>query len=249
MANKEPNRDDFEAGVTHQPRQEKLHDFEAAIEKRSATYSASATLYYMLYKDQLVLTGQLNDVGAATRINVPNSYRAGIELQGGYYFNKWLSIAANLAFSSNKIKAYTQYMDEYDANFEWTGTHSEDHRNTDIAFSPSVVGGATISILPVKNLEIALLSKYVSDQYLDNTQTDSKKLAAYYTQDLRAIWTLKNKFFKEWNIIGQVNNVFDKKYEPNGWTYPYIFDGTVTSDNGYFPMAGTNLMLSVNIKL
>ncbi len=249
VANKEPNRDDFEAGLSSQPKKESLHDFEAAVEKKTARSAVSATLYYMLYKDQLVLTGQINDVGAATRINVPNSYRAGVELQGSYSFVKWLNIGANLAFSRNKIKSYTQYMDQYDANFDWIGTYSEQHTKTDIAFSPSIVGGATISILPVKNLEIALLSKYVSEQYLDNTQSATKKLPAYYTEDIRAILTLKNKLFREWSIIGQVSNVFNKKYEPNGWTYPYQFDGTVTADNGYFPMAGTNFMMTVNIRL
>jgi iron complex outermembrane receptor protein len=249
MANKEPNRNDFEAGATQQPKKESLHDFEAGIEKKSGKYHAAATLFYMLYKDQLVLTGQINDVGSSTRINVPNSYRAGIELQGGYSFNRWLNVAGNIALSRNKIREYTQYMDEYDADFEWTGTYNEKHENTDIAFSPAVVAGGTITFLPLENLEIALLNKYVSEQYLDNTQSNSKRLAGYYTADTRAILTLKNKIFKEWNLIGQVSNIFDRKYVPNGWTYPYRIDGLITADNGYLPMAGINFMLSVNIKL
>ncbi|MGZ8516256.1 MAG: TonB-dependent receptor [Chitinophagaceae bacterium] len=249
MANKEPNRDDFEAGLTNQPEKETLHDFEAGLEKKTAKFHAGATLYYMQYKDQLVLTGMINDVGAYTRINVPNSYRTGLELQGGYVFNNWLNIVANLSFSKNKIKAFTEYLDDYDANWEWIGQHTVTHNKTDIAFSPSVVGGATLTVLPVKNFEISLLSKYVGSQYLDNTQSDARKLNGFYTQDARAILTLKNKLFSEWNIIGQVNNVFNKKYEPNGYTYSYVLDGTITADNYYFPMAGTNFMIGVNIKL
>jgi len=249
VANKEPNRDDFEASLTNQPEKETLHDFEAAIEKRTSKYHAGATVYYMLYKDQLVLTGMINDVGAYTRINVPNSYRTGIELQGGYVFTNWLNAVANLSFSRNKIKSFTEYLDDYDANWEWTGQVAIEHKKTDIAFSPSVVGAATLNILPVKNLEISLPAKYVGSQYLDNTQNEARKLNAFYTQDARVILTLKNKLFKEWNIIGQVNNLFNKKYEPNGYTYSYVLAGTTIADNYYFPMAGTNFMAGVNIKL
>ena len=249
VANKEPNRDDFEAGLTNQPKKETMHDFEAGIEKRSAKFHAGATVFYMRYKDQLVLTGMINDVGAYTRINVPNSYRTGIELQGGYVFTNWVNAVANLSFSRNKIKAFTEYSDYYDANWEWIGQTLVKHQKTDIAFSPSVVGGATINILPVKNLEISLLSKYVGTQYLDNTQNEARKLNGFYTGDARVILTMKNKIFNEWNIIGQVNNVLNKRYEPNGYTYSYTLDGTITADNYYFPMAGTNFMIGVNIKL
>lgn len=249
LAGKEPNRNDFEASPSSQPKKETLHDFEAAIEKRSTRWNAGATVYYMLYRDQLVLTGQINDVGAYTRVNVPNSYRAGIELQAGYSFAKWINAAANLTLSSNKIKSFTEYLDVYDAAFEWTGQEAVIHKNKDITFSPSVIGGATVSLLPTKYFEISFLSKYVSKQYLDNTEDESRKLKAFYTQDARIVYTIQRKLFKEWKIIAQANNVFDRKYEPNGYTYPYVFDGTVTADNYYYPMAGRNYMIGVNIKL
>ena len=105
MAHKEPNRDDFQASVQQQPEAETLHDFEAAIERRKNKYNFSATLYYMLYKNELVLTGEINDVGSYTRTNVPNSYRAGIELQGGVAVNSWLTASGNITFSRNKIKS------------------------------------------------------------------------------------------------------------------------------------------------
>jgi iron complex outermembrane receptor protein len=249
LANKEPNRDDFEASLINQPNKETLHDFEAGIEKRTEKFHAGATIYYMKYEDQLVLTGMINDVGAYTRTNVPRSYRAGIELQGGYVFSEWLNVLANMSLSRNKVTAFTEYMDDYDANWEWIGQHAVSHENTDIAFSPAVVGGVTINLLPVKNLEISLLGKYVSDQYLDNTQNAARKLRSFFTQDARAILTLKNKLFNEWNIIGQVNNMFNKKYEPNGYTYSYVLDGTISADNYYFPMAGIHFMIGVNLKL
>lgn len=245
LAGKEPNRDDFEAGQSLQPKAEMLHDFELGTEKKTNKYHIAATAYYMLYKDQLVLTGKINDVGSYTRTNVPNSYRLGIELQGGYTFTNWLNATANLTFSQNKIKAFTEYADNYDNGTQVAIAHS----NTDITLSPAIVGGASINILPAKNVEWSLLSKYVSKQYLDNTQNDSRALQSFYTQDVRAIFTVKNKLFKEWNIVGQINNIFNRKYESNGYTFSYIYGGQFTTENYYFPMAGTNFMLAVNIKM
>ncbi|MET0391834.1 MAG: TonB-dependent receptor [Chitinophagaceae bacterium] len=249
LASKEPNRDDFEASPTSQPQKETLHDFEAGVEKRAASWQASATVYYMLYRDQLVLTGMINDVGAYTRINVPHSYRTGIELQGSYVFTSWLNATANLTLSRNKIRSFTEFLDEYDPSFKWIGQQSVEHRKTDIAFSPAMIGGATLTILPAKNIAFSLVGKYAGKQYLDNTQNEERKLDGFYTQDARAIVTLRGKLFNEWKLIGQVNNIFNRKYEPNGYTYSYVYDGTITADNYYFPMAGTNFMIGVNIKL
>ncbi len=199
----------------------------------------------MIYKDQLVLTGKLNDVGNYTRINVPNSYRLGIELQGGYIFNKWMNATANFTLSSNKIKSFTEYLDNYDDGSQKPVQHS----NTDISFSPSIISAATVNFLPFKNTELTLLSKYVGKQYLDNTQDNLRMLTGFYTQDVRVSYTIKHLLFNEWNIVGQVNNVFNTMYEPNGATYPYIYGGEVVNSNYYFPMAGTNFMIAVNVKL
>lgn len=244
MANKEPNRDDFEASITTQPKAEQLHDFELGVERKGNNYSFGATFYYMLYKDQLVLTGKINDVGAYTRTNVDNSYRAGIELQGSYVFTNWLNATANVAFSKNKIKAFTEYADNYDTG----GQVSIAHSNTDIALSPNTVGSISINVTPTKQIEFSFIGKYVGTQYLDNAQNNGRKLGDFYTQDVRAIYTIKNKLFKEWNIIAQVNNLFNKKYEPSGYTFSYIYGGQFTTENYYFPMAGTNFMLALNVK-
>ncbi len=245
LGHKEPNRDDFEASLTQQPTDETMHDFELGIGRKKINYSYGATLYYMLYKNQLVLTGQLNDVGEYERTNVPNSYRAGIELEGSVSITNWLKASANASFSKNKINSFTEYFDDYD-NGEQV---AQQYHNTDISFSPSVICGATVSFLPIKNIEVDLLSKYVSKQYMDNTQNAARSLNSFFTEDFRAIYTIKKVVFKEWNIIAQVNNIFNKLYEPNGATYPYVYNNELVNDNYYFPMAGTNFMLAINIKL
>ncbi len=245
LAQHEPNRDDFEAGNNNQPKPELLNDFETGIETKKTTYSFGANLYYMKYKDQLILTGKINDVGAYSRINIPNSYRAGIELQGKYIFSKCLNIAANIAFSKNKIKNFTEYLDDYDNGGQKTNFYS----STDIAFSPNTVAGGSINITPVKNGEINLISKYVSRQYLDNTSLKSRSLNPYYTQDIRLSYVLENKVFKAVTFIAQLNNVFSKKYEPNGYSFSYIYGGSLTTENFYFPMAQFNCMVGVNVRL
>ena len=245
FASKEPNRDDFEAGAEQQPEPEKMHDIEAGVETKFNRYSWSANVYYMKYRDQLIPTGKINDVGAYTRINIPDSYRAGIELQGSVTLAKWLAFSANLALSRNKVQNFTEYYDDYDNG----GQKSVYRGSTDIAFSPSVTGGAGISIEPFENARIALLSKYVSRQYLDNTSMKSRSLDPYYVQDARVSYSLPNRLFKSTDLILQVNNVFNKKYEANGYTFSYLYDGSLTTENFYFPMAGTNFMFAVNIGL
>jgi iron complex outermembrane recepter protein len=242
---KEPNRDDFEAGLTQQPKPEKLDDFELGFEKRTNKYHIGLTGYYMYYKDQLVLTGKINDVGAYTRTNIPKSYRAGVELVAAGEITSWLRAGGNLSVSRNKVADFTEYIDDYDNGGQKTTQYS----SADIAFSPGLVGAATISFIPGKNAELSFISKYVGQQYLDNTQNESRKLNAYYTQDARLIYTVSNKWLKELNIIVQANNLFDKLYEPNGYTFSYYFGGSLTTENYYFPMAGRNYMIGVNVKL
>ncbi len=245
VAAKEPNRDDFEAGISQLPKSERLHDFEAGIEKKKAKGNWAATLYFMKYDNQLVLTGKINDVGAYTRTNIPDSYRMGIELQGGIKLNSWMNGTANLSFSKNKVQRFTEYIDDYDNGGQLTKNYS----SADIAFSPAVVGSSTINFLPFRNAELSLLSKYVSKQYLDNTENDNRLLHSFYVQDARAMYTIKKKWMKEINIIMQVNNIFGKKYEPNGYTYSYFLGGETETENFYFPMAGRSFMIGVNLKL
>jgi iron complex outermembrane receptor protein len=198
----------------------------------------------MRYRDQLVLTGKINDVGAYTRTNIPKSFRAGIELQGKLSLASWMNIVANLTFSENKISNFTEYLDDYDNG----GQQTKFYGKTDIAYSPSVVGAGSINFIPVKNGEISLISKYVGRQYLDNTSQKSRSLNPYYLQDIRMSYTLSKKLFKETNLVLQLNNVLNKKYEPNGYSFSYIYGGELTTENFYFPMAGFNWMFGVNLK-
>ena len=152
---------------------------------------------------------------------------------------------ANLAISHNQVQNFTEYIDDYDNGGQKTNNFS----SAPIAYSPAVVGSAQINFLPVKNAELSLLGKYVSKQYLDNTGNTSRSLRSFYVQDLRAVYTIKNKRLKEMNILFQLNNVFGENYEPNGYTFSYYTGGNTVTENYYFPMAGRNFMVGVNVRL
>ena len=250
VANKEPNREDFETGTAQLPKSERLHDIELGVEKNNVASGWSAMFYYMNYKNQLVLTGKINDAGAYTRTNIAKSYRTGVELLGTAKISKWMNVSGNLALNSNKVLDFAEYIDDYDNG----GQKTNNFNKTDIAYSPAAVAGASIIFLPIKNAELSLLSKYVSKQYLDNTENESRLLNSFYVQDMRAIYTIKKNpiaigWLKELNIIVQVNNIFGKKYEPNGYTFSYFVGGITTTENYYFPMAGANFMVGLNVRL
>ncbi|HYO22790.1 MAG TPA: TonB-dependent receptor, partial [Flavisolibacter sp.] len=245
VGNKEPNRDDFEAAATQLPKPERLHDVDFGFEKRDRNYNAGATLYYMKYTNQLVLTGKINDVGAYTRTNIDDSYRLGIELQAGTVLTRWARASANLTLSRNKVKNFQEYIDDYDNGGQKINRYAE----TDISFSPAVTGAATITLTPIQKFSIDLLSRYVGKQYLDNTSNEARKLNAFYTQDIRAIYSFSKAWIKNTDLILQVNNVFNKKYEPNGYTFSYYYGNELTTSNYYFPMAGINWMVGLNVRL
>ena len=245
VANKEPNRDDFEAGAGTQPRPESLYDTELGVEKRHAQASWGLTMYYMRYRNQLVLTGRINDVGAYTRTNIPVSYRLGAELQGNWRATSWLQFNGNLTISENKVLDFTEYIDNWDDG----GQQVNHYRKTDISFSPALIGAAAAQFTPVKDGDITLTGKYVGKQYLDNTSNNARSLAGYYVQDLRLRYTVKEKLFRETTFIFQVNNLFNHLYLANGYTYSYIYDKLPNTENYVFPMAGINWMAGVNIRL
>lgn len=245
MGNREPNRDDFTYATAQLfPKHETLHNVEAGVRTQKGIWAFAANYYLMNYKNQLVLTGQINDVGNAMRVNVPKSYRMGIELEGAVLFNKYLKWNANATFSQNKIKNFTEYVIDYDINDYRTISHGK----TDISFSPNVIVGSQFTYSPKKNLELALLTKYVGKQYLDNTSNDTRKLDAYFTNDVRLTWTFKPTWMKEVSFHVLVNNILNEKYESNGYTYGYYADNVLTQENFYFPQAGTNFLIGVNFK-
>jgi iron complex outermembrane receptor protein len=243
---KEPNRDDFEAGLNEVPKPEILYDLELGAEKKNADFTYGVTLYYMNYHNQLISTGKINDVGAYTRTNAPQSYRAGIELQGGAKFAQWINATGNISFSKNKIKNFTEYVDDYDNG----GQKIYQYQNTNISFSPDAVAAGTLNIIPVTNGEISLQSKYVGRQFLDNTSHVNRSIDQYYVQILKLSYSLgKKNIFKDVDFIFQLNNLFNRKYESNGYTYDYVSGGDLTVENYYFPMAGINFLAAINIKL
>ena len=248
MGNKEPNHDDFQ-NIANPPQAETLHDFELGVERKQKKYNWGANVYYMKYIDQLVPTGELNSVGNPIRINVPNSYRLGIELQGKAIITNWLNIAANATFSENKIKVFNSSLNEYDSAYNYIGQKVNQYTNTTISYSPSVIAGGSINFIPVKNGEVSLIGKYVSKQYLDNTQDDSRSVAAYYTQNVRLTYSLENIIGKKATVIFQINNLFSAKYNSTGSAYPDIESGQLVNYNYYFPMALINYMVGVNLSL
>jgi iron complex outermembrane receptor protein len=243
VGNKEPSRQDLVDNAPNLPNAENLQDVEIGYRMNSSTFNATANFYYMYYRDQLVLSGDVNGVGEAVRVNVPNSYRAGIELQADWRFaDKWL-LAANATFSRNKVQEFTETILASDDTPNQVTTFTD----TDISFSPSVVAGSQLSFMPVRGLELTWLSKYVSDQYLDNTSDENRKLDAFFVNDLRLGYTLKPKFMKEINFSLLINNIFNQEYEPNGYTYSYIF-GDVITENFVYPQAGTNFLAAVRLR-
>jgi iron complex outermembrane receptor protein len=249
VGNKEPNRDDYvNATAGLYPKSERLYDAELGYRIKTGQFNAGLNAYGMFYKDQLVVTGKINDVGESIRQNVPESYRIGVELDASYLISNKLALNANAALSRNKISNYTDYLYEYDDNGDISNTVTTNYDSPDISFSPAAVLFGELVYKPLKGFALALQNKYVSKQYLDNTQNENRKLKAYYVSNLRAGYDFSLFGIKKVNLGLLVNNVFDKKYESNGYTYGSIYQGITTTENFYFPQAGTNFLLSLNLK-
>ena len=251
VANREPKRSDFtDNPITEIPKPERLNDIEAGVRAQKGKFNYNANFYFMDYKDQLILTGQINDVGAYIRENVAKSYRAGIELSGGYQISKALTVGGNLTLSQNKIKEFTEYVDDYSTEeFQQEAFTYED---TDIAFSPNAIASAIIEYKPIQNLSLNWMSKYVGKQFLDNSANDSRSLDSFFTNDIRISYQVQPRFFKSLEVNLMVNNIFNEMYEPNGYTFSYFVPGEsqkeLVTENYYYPMAGTNFMLGLNLK-
>ncbi len=241
-ANREPRRDDYENGSF---KAETLNDFELGWRFASRTAKININGYYMRYKDQLVLTGALNDVGAPIYTNSGDSYRLGVEADAVIAVTPKFIFRPNVAISTNKnIDFYFQR----DGELQNLG-------NTNIAFSPNVVAGSVFTFLPIKGLQVSLLSKFVGEQYMGNIDSDGSKLESYSTTDLNASYEFTtNTFLKSVVISGLVNNIFNYKYESNGYFYTYDDNwstpGSITTleGAGYYPQAGINFLLGLTLK-
>lgn len=250
ISNKEPGRDDYTQSTPEsRPKAEHLRDIEIGYRHKTKKMMWSLNYYAMRYKNQLVLTGQVNDVGAYTRTNVENSYRQGIEAEYSVRIFKQLMWNANATWSENRVEHFEEYMDEYDETFTFMGQrHNTYNSATDIAFSPDFVAASTLTFEPIKNLKFSFISKYVSKQYLDNTSNESRKLNPFFVNNFRINYAIKTKLIREICFTLAVNNIFSEKYESNGYTYSYVYDGKPITENFYYPQAGINFMAGISIK-
>ncbi|MGB5360026.1 TonB-dependent receptor [Eudoraea sp.] len=237
VANREPNRNDYENG---NPKPEKLNDFELGWRYVSPSVQLSTNIYYMRYKDQLVLTGELNDVGAPLRANVGDSYRLGLEVDASISIGKRFKLQPNIALSTNKN---IDFLFERDGELENLG-------NTNIAFSPDIVVGNILSYLPNEKFQLSLLTKYVGKQFMGNIDAESSVLEDYSQTDFNIQYTFNtNTFIKSIVLSGLINNIFDAKFVSNGYFFTYDDDfsnpGTITTIEGagYYPQAGINFLL------
>ena len=247
VANREPTRSDYrDSDSTHMPKSEKLFDYELGYGYSTARFKVNANLFYMDYKDQLVLTGEINNVGAPIFTNVAESYRAGIELSGGWKIIEKLRWEGNVSLSQNKVKDFNEYVDDWSPPREQI---QKELGETDLSFSPNVIANSILSVEPVEALSFKLVSKYVGEQFIDNTSSDLRKLDPYFVNDIRVNYTFSTSFISEIGLFVNISNIFSVKYETNAWVYRYYYDGVESSMDGYFPQAPINFLAGISLKL
>ena len=241
-ANREPSRTDFENG---DPRPEKLNDFELGWRLGNDNFQLNSNIYFMKYKDQLILTGEIDDVGAPIRENSGKSYRLGIEIEAAIQLSNKFIIQPNIALSSNKNIDFITPIDGELVNLG----------NTTISYSPSVVAANQLQFKPNDQLQFSFLSKYVGKQYLGNVDSNVSKLDAYFVNDISLIYEIKTRsVFKSIIVTGLVNNIFNEKYISNGYYYTYNDDFSNPGEiktiegTGYYPQATTNFLVGVTLK-
>ena len=242
-ANREPSRSDFESNPDVKP--EQLNDFEMGWRYNKEGVMLNINSYYMQYNEQLILTGALDDVGAPIRTNSGDSYRLGLEIEAAFSLSDAFIIQPVLTLSSNKNK---QTYSQVDGVLKDFGT-------TNISFSPEVVASNAFIYSPLKNFSLSFLTKYVGDQYMGNTDTDTSKLKEYFVNDLNITYEWNPKsVFSTVVVSALVNNIFDKEYVSNGYYYTYDDDWSVPGQlttiegAGYYPQATRNFLVGVTLK-
>lgn len=249
VANREPNRNDFESSIVtnNKVKHETLFDYELGWRLKSENFKLNTNIYFMDYDNQLVLRGDLDDVGAAIRVNSKESYRLGLEMDADITLSEQFSIRPNIAFSSNKNLNFTRSLN---GNIKNLGT-------TNLSFSPNIVAGNSINYQPVENLQIAFLSKYVGEQFMSNLDSNVSGidvLDSFFTNDLNIVYQINtNKIFKSVIFSVLVNNIFNEEYVARGYYGTFDFDGksgtTITGDYaGFYPQATRNFLVGVTMK-
>ena len=243
IGNREPVRSDFtDANPGTEPKHETLKNMEIGIRSNSSDFSCEANFYHMNYENQLVVTGAVNDVGGSVRVNVPKSFRMGIELSGAYKLTDDLIWTANLTLSRNKIDQFAEIVSG--ASFSEIR-----HSDTDISFSPNVISASDISYSPVEGFTLQLLTKYVGQQFLDNTSNGDRAIDAYLTNDIRVAYDFTIGDIRNIGLSLLVNNVLDEEYSSNGYTWGYYYgNDQLYQQNNYFPQAGRNFLMAVSLR-
>ena len=260
VANKEPNRSDYtESSPESRPTHETLYDTEIGYKQVGNKMTFGANFYFMKYENQLVMTGKMNDVGGRTHVNVTESFRKGIELEGIYKLTTKLTWAANMTLSENKI--VTPFIEDVD-NWDTWGVDQVTHENTNLAFSPNIIWTSQLNYQFDKNTSIDLISKYVGEQFIDNTSSEDRMLNDYLVNNLRLTYDWESKIFKTAKVSLQINNLFNNEYISNAWIYRFISDNWdpresdhyVNADSekgynmaGYFPQATRNYLLGLTL--
>ena len=242
-ANREPSRSDYENNPDIKP--EKLNDLEFGYRLSSDKLELNLNAYYMLYNEQLVLTGAIDDVGAPIRTNSGSSYRVGIESEINLELSKKLDISSNLTLSSNKNK-------EVISNYNGALTN---FGKTNLSYSPNFITNNTINYKFTEKFSLSMLSKYVGKQFMGNTDAKNSILESYFVNDLN--FNLKitpKRIFNEIVVSGLINNILDKEYVSNGYYYTYDDTWsnpgeTITLDGaGYYPQATRNFLVGLLLK-
>jgi iron complex outermembrane receptor protein len=241
-ANREPNRNDFENN--NNVKSEQLDDFELGWRWKGENFTVNTNAYYMLYNNQLVLTGALDDVGAALRTNSGKSYRLGLEIDAAIQLSSQFSVRPNVAISTNKN---IDFFASKDGNLVNLG-------NTNISFSPDFIAGNMITYAPSRNFQVSLLSKYVGEQFMGNIDSEVSRLDSYFTNDLNLVYEIKmNTFCESIVFTGLINNIFDVEYVSNGYFFTFDDDfsnpGTITTIEGagFYPQATRNFLLGMTL--
>lgn len=246
VSGKEPNRDDYvESSSQSRPSPEHLYNTEIGERIQFKGWQFSLNYYMMYYKNQLVLTGEINDVGAYTRTNIPSSYRTGIEVAWAkMFFTDKLTWESNFTISKNTIVEYTEYLDNWDTGEQTPITYN----NSTIAFSPSTIvfNKLAYNILDITGVKysnritLSFTSKYVGEQYSDNSNSEERKLDAYLLHDAGLRYILSRKQGSSLAFNFNLQNVTNQLYESNAWVYRYIYENTASQLMGYYPQAGIN---------
>lgn len=245
QGSREPVRSDFTDAVPGVvPKPEFLTNAELGWHHQAEKWTIGINSYLMYYVDQLVLTGEVNDVGSPIRTNVPESYRAGIEMVANVDVWEGLYWRPNLTLSQNKITAFSEILYDYTNGFDIL---TIEHTNTDIAFSPSVVAGSQLGYKTKKGFTVALLSKYVGRQFLDNTSNADRSIDPYFTNDVLLSYQFRSSYWKRLELSLLINNITNTLYESNGYTYSYVF-GDLITENFYYPQAGTNWLAGLKVR-